>query len=243
MRDARPAVLLDIDDTILDFRSAEAAALRRSFDAMEICADDALIARYSEINRSQWELLEEGVLTRDQVLVRRFELLFEEYGIPRSGAEATERYENELCRGHWFMPGAEELLRTLSPDYRLFLVSNGSAKVQAARLASAGIAGFFERIFISEALGAEKPTREFFDRCFAVIPAFDPARAILVGDSLSSDIRGAKNAGLFSCWYNYRRRPGRPDIVPDWEIRELSELPPLLARLFPTIRETEGEKL
>ncbi len=241
MRDVRVAVLLDIDDTILDFQSAEAAALRRTFGAMGICADDGLIARYSDINRSQWELLEEGVLTRDQVLVRRFELLFEEYGIPHSGAEATERYENELCRGHWFMPGAQELLRTLSGACRLFLVSNGSEKVQEARLASAGIAGFFEQIFISEVLGAEKPTREFFDRCFAAIPDFDPARAILVGDSLSSDIRGAKNAGLLSCWYNHRRRPGRPDISPDFEIRELSELPPLLARLFPNSMETEGE--
>ena len=232
MTDTRSAVLLDIDDTILDFQTAEAAALRRTFDAMGISADDGLIARYSDINRRQWELLEEGVLSRDQVLVRRFALLFEEYGIPHSGAEATERYENELCRGHWFMPGAEELLRTLSGSYRLFLVSNGSAKVQEARLSSAGIKAFFEQIFISEALGAEKPTRAFFDRCLARIPDFDPARALLVGDSLSSDIRGARNAGLLSCWYNYRRRPGRPDITPDYEIRELAELPPLLARLF-----------
>ena len=233
MSSPTPFVLLDIDDTILDFQTAEAAALRRAFTALDIPIDDALIARYNAINRSQWELLEAGVLTREQVLVRRFELLFEEYAYNASGAEATARYERELCFGHWFMPGAEELLKELMGDYRLFIVSNGSAKVQDARLRSAGIGPFFEQIFISERLGAEKPTRAFFERCFARIPDFDPTRAILVGDSLTSDIRGAINAGVRSCWYNARQRPARADIVPDYEIRALSELPPLLKRLFP----------
>ncbi len=233
MSDPRAFILLDIDDTILDFQTAEAAALRRTFAALGIPADDALIARYNVINRSQWELLEAGVLTREQVQVRRYELLFEEYGLQADAAEATKRYENELCIGHWFMPGAEALLEELRGDYRLFIVSNGSAKVQDARLRSAGIGPFFEQIFISERLGAEKPTRAFFERCFARIPDFDPTRAILVGDSLTSDIRGAINAGVRSCWYNARQRPARADIVPDYEIRALSELPPLLKRLFP----------
>ena len=233
MTDRRACVLLDIDDTVLDFQTAEATALRRAFTELGIPVDDALIARYSAINRSQWELLEEGKLTREQVLVRRFELLFAECGYPYSGEEACRRYEGLLCERHWFMPGAEELLKTLRGSYRLFIVSNGAAKVQAARLASAGIGPYFEQIFISEELGAEKPTRDFFDRALARIPDFDPRRAILVGDSLTSDIRGAKNAGLLSCWYNYRGRPARADIVPDYEIRQLRELPPLLARLFP----------
>ena len=234
MSDRRACVLLDIDDTVLDFQTAETTVLRRAFTELDIPVDDALIARYSAINRSQWELLEEGKLTRDRVLVRRFELLFAEYGYQRSGEEACRRYEELLCEGHWFMPGAQQLLETLRGSCRLFIVSNGAAKVQAARLASAGIGPYFEQIFISEELGAEKPTLDFFDRAFSRIPDFDPARAILVGDSLTSDIRGAKNAGLLSCWYNYRGRPARRDIVPDYEIHELRELPPLLARLFPT---------
>lgn len=234
MSGPRPFVLLDIDDTILDFQTAEAAALRRTFAALGIPGDDAVIARYNVINRRQWELLEEGKLTREQVLLRRFELLFEEYGFQADAAGATKRYEDELCIGHWFMPGAEALLEELRADCRLFIVSNGSAKVQDARLRSAGIGPFFEQIFISELLGAEKPSRAFFERCFSRIPGFDPSRAILVGDSLTSDIRGAINAGVLSCWYNARRRPAREDIVPDYEIRALSELPPLLKRLFPS---------
>ena len=106
MSEARPIVLLDLDDTILDFQTAEAGAIRRAFAALDIPVTDALIARYSDINRQHWELLEEGKLTREQVLVRRFDVLFAELGLDRSGAEAAARYENELCRGHWFMPGA-----------------------------------------------------------------------------------------------------------------------------------------
>ena len=232
MSDRRPLVLLDIDDTILDFQTAEATAIRRTFTELGIPVDDGVIARYSDINRSQWELLEDGVLTREQVLVRRFELLFEELGLPHMGAEASRRYEELLCEGHWFMPGAEELLEALKGEYRLFIVSNGSAKVQEARLRSAGIGPFFEQVFISEELGADKPHPAFFDRCFSRIPDFDPARAILIGDSLSSDIRGAKNAGILSCWYNYRQRPARADVEPDFAINELSQLPKLLNSLF-----------
>ena len=97
--DARPLVFLDIDDTILDFQTAEATAIRRTFTELGIPVDDGLIARYSEINRSQWELLEEGKLSRERVLVRRFELLFEELGLRVSGAAACERYEGLLCEG------------------------------------------------------------------------------------------------------------------------------------------------
>ena len=115
--------------------------------------------------------------------------------------------------------------------FLLYLATNGTASVQAGRIKSAGIAPYFRDIFISEKLGANKPSRAFFQACFDAIPDFDPAAAIVVGDSLTSDIRGAINAGLRSCWYDPKGLPPRPDIVPDHTIRDLAELPPLLARL------------
>lgn len=108
-----------------------------------------------------------------------------------------------------------------------------SPAVQEGRLRSAGIAPFFEGIFISEALGADKPSTAFFDRSVGRIPGFDRQRALLVGDSLTSDIRGGRNAGIRTCWFNPRREPPRADIPADFEIRALAELPPLLERLFP----------
>ena len=229
----RPIVLLDIDETILDFHTAEAVAVSRTLRELGIEPTETVVHRYSEINKSQWELLEDGLLTREQVLLRRFQLLFQELGADVRGEEARDRYESYLCRGHWFVPGAPELLETLRGFCRLFVVSNGTLRVQQGRMESAGIGDSFEKVFISEELGVNKPERLFFDRVFAQIPYFDRERAIIVGDSLTSDIRGGRRAGIRSCWFNPEGKPGREDIAPDYEIRTLSELPGLIRKLWP----------
>ena len=211
------------------FRSA--AALRRALTEADIPADNAVLARYHAINAAQWELLEEGVLTREQVLLGRFDILFGELGLVRSAVEICGRYEEYLAEGHWFVPGAEALLEALAPRYDLYLASNGTAEVQYRRLESAGIKGYFRGIFISQDLGADKPSPAFFQKCFAAIPGFSRERAVMVGDSLTSDIRGGKNAGLRACWFNPRGKPPRADIVPDYEISALDQLPALLETL------------
>ena len=225
------SIFLDLDDTILDFRRAERRAISETLRRFGIDPTPAVVDRYHELNRQQWELLEEGKLTRPQVLTRRFDLLFGELGVDRSSQEAQAAYEAQLSQGHFFMPGARELLETLAPRYDLYLATNGTPVVQAGRIQSAGIAPHFKDIFISERLGANKPSPAFFQACFAAIPNFDPAAALVVGDSLTSDIRGARNVGLRSCWYNPEDLPSRPDIVPDYTIHALEELPPLLERL------------
>ncbi len=225
------SIFLDLDDTILDFRRAERRAISETLRRFGIDPTPAVVDRYHELNRQQWELLEEGKLTRPQVLTRRFDLLFSELGVDRSSQEAQAAYETQLSQGHFFMPGARELLETLAPRYDLYLATNGTPVVQAGRIQSAGIAPYFKNIFISEKLGANKPSPAFFQACFAAIPNFDPAAALVVGDSLTSDIRGARNVGLRSCWYNPEDLPSRPDIVPDYTIHALEELPPLLERL------------
>ena len=231
-RRTKPTVLLDVDDTLLDFHKAEAIALAKTLTTMGVDPKPETLSRYSEINARQWELLEEGVITRDVVLTRRFELLFEELGLVRSGAEARDIYEGNLAIGHYFMPGAEALLEALYGKYDLYIVSNGTAVVQEGRIKSAGIARYFEEIFISEEVGYDKPSREFFQRCFARMPGFDPAAAIIVGDSLTSDIRGGLNAGIKTCWFNPKGKEPRPDIKPDYEIPSLGALPALLERIF-----------
>ena len=225
------SVFLDLDNTILDFSKAERIALTQTLSERGVSVTEEILRRYRDFNIYCWEQLEDGLMTRDEVLRRRFELLFESLGLSLNGQEATERYETLLHFGHWFIPGAEELLRTLAPDYDLYLASNGVASVQHSRIASAGIAPYFKGVFISEEIGAVKPQREYFEACFARIPGFDPARALMVGDSLSSDIRGGINAGIRTCWLNYNNKPGREDIRPDYEIASITELPALLARL------------
>ena len=218
------AILLDLDDTILDFGKAEAAAISKTFVDLGIEPTEALLHRYSEINLSQWEAMERGELTRERVLLRRFELLFEELGFETDIQACEDRYRAYLGVGHYFIEGAEELLAYLAPKYRLYIASNGVAETQYSRLKSAAIGHFFDEIFISETTGYHKPERGYFDYCFARIPNFDPSRTLMIGDSLTGDILGGNNAGIHTCWFNPKHKPRRTDIVPTYEVHSLSEL-------------------
>lgn len=223
------AIFFDLDDTILDFGRAEASALRRVLTEEGIPAGDAVLARYHDINAAQWVLLEEGKITRPQVLIRRFDLLFNELGVTGDPEAVCERYEEYLAGEAWFVPGAEALLEALAPRYNLYIASNGTAAVQHRRLAAAGIGKYVQKVFVSQEVGADKPSPAFFDACFAAIPGLPRQEALMVGDSLTSDIRGGRNAGMAACWFNPQKKPGRKDIRPDFEIHSLEELPQLLA--------------
>ena len=224
-------VFLDLDDTILDFHQAEVSALRRTLQEAGVDSSDAVLGRYHVINKQHWEMLEEGTITRAQVKTLRFEKLFGELGVQREIGAICASYEANLSQGSFFVPGAEELLKIISPRYDLYLASNGGARVQNARLDAAGIRKYFKGQFISEEIGANKPAPEYFERCFAQIPGFDKAKAIIVGDSLTSDILGGQNAGIATCWVNPDHKPGREDIRVDYEIEALSQLEALLESL------------
>lgn len=228
----QPIVLLDLDNTILDFNMAERVALARAFESLGLVITDEIAALYNKINIRHWEMLEDGILTREQVLVQRYESLFRELGVKADAVHAQALYEGYLSEGHWFMPGAEALLEALRGQYRLFICSNGTQSVQDSRIASAGIAPYFEKIFISEYMDGNKPDARFFEQCFREIPDFDRTRTIILGDSLSSDIRGGKKAGIVTCWFNPAGRENSGIIIPDYVIGKLAEFPGLLERVF-----------
>ena len=175
--------------------------------------------------------MELGKLTRKQVQEERFHVLFSELGREVDGEAIAKAYMENLAIGHYFLPGAEEAVARLSKKYRLFLASNGTASVQAGRMTSANLYRFFEKVFVSEEIGANKPSLEYFELCFAQIPGFDRSKAIMVGDSLTSDIRGGQNAGIATCWVNPRGLPRREDIIPDYELSSLAQLEDLLERI------------
>jgi len=152
-------------------------------------------------------------------------------GVDISPSDVTRYYESQLGIGHYFVDGAEALLDALYGKFRLFIASNGAQKVQNSRLDSAGIKKYFDGIFISEEIGYNKPDKRFFDECFAKIPDFDKSEAVIVGDSLTSDILGGKNAGIKTVWYNPNGSPPRADIVPDLEASALSQIPDLLEHI------------
>ena len=225
-------VLFDLADTLFDFHADERVALDKTFAALELPVDDAVRARYSEINQAQWKALERGEITREQVKRRRFELLFAELGYEKEQALAAARiYHERLAEDFHYMEGAPELLEELNGTYRMFLVSNGNLSVQQGRLGKSGIGRYFADIFISEVLGAEKPSRRFFELAFEKILDFDPAQAVIVGDSLTSDIRGGINAGVRTIWFNPKRLPAVAEIPADYELRRLKDLPELLRKM------------
>ena len=223
-------LFLDLDDTILDFKKAEYIAIGKTIAEFGSDPTDEVRHRYHEINRWHWEQLEKGTMTRAEILVNRFKMLFDELEVPVNAEQAARTYEKNLSQGHWFLPGAEETVEYLSKHYRLFLASNGTASVQKGRMTSANLYRFFETVFVSQEIGHNKPSKEYFDACFGSIPDFNPARALMVGDSLSSDIQGGINAGIRTVWVN----PGHQDcgdIRPDFEIEALHQLPALLETL------------
>ena len=222
-------IFLDLDDTILDFQKGERMALRKTFDAMGISYDEAIIERYLQINYEHWRALERGEITRDQVLIGRFERLFEEMEIEVSANDAQDLYQKLLSYEHDFLPGGKEMLDALteSGKYKLYMATNGIPEVQYPRIKDSGIGKYFEKIFISYEIGYPKPKIEFFEGCFAQIDGFKKDECIIVGDSLSSDIRGGINAGIKTCHLN-RFNIGYGDIVPDYTINNLSELAPLI---------------
>ncbi len=223
-------IFFDLDDTLLDFHKAEHTALSKTLAHFGVNPAEETLSLYSRINKTQWERLEKGELTRDEVKTERYRILFNELGVTLSPKDATAYYENMLSFGHYFIDGAVEVLTQLK-DYNLFIVSNGAVKVQNARLDSAGIKPFFKKIFISESLGVNKPDKRFFDICFSQIPSFDKENAVIIGDSLTSDIKGGINAGIKTVWFNPNSLKNPSTVLPDYEIHSLSALPNLIKKM------------
>ncbi len=228
----RKALLFDIDDTLFDFHRSEHDAFEKTLISFGITPNDEIIEYYSRVNDSQWKLLEKGERTRDQILTGRFDIFFE--GIGRSeidSGETWKRYENYLSKTWFYIDGAEELLKELYLDYELYAVSNGTATVQDGRISASGIGKYFKKIFISQKIGFNKPDKRFFDYCFERMDGLRREDALIIGDSLTSDIKGGINSGIATLWYNPHNKKADGDIKPDYEVTSLDMIP-IVAEIF-----------
>ena len=221
-------VFIDLDDTILDFKKAENRAIKLTLNALGRGTNDELCEQYSHINMLMWKSLERGEITRDELRVLRFKQFFSEAGIETAAETGAKIYEGFLSEGHFFIDGAEELLESLYKKYSLYLASNGIASTQRGRIKSSGIAKYFKGMFISELVGFSKPDKRYFDACFSAIGNPDPEKTVIIGDSLTSDILGGKNAGIKTVWYAPH---GKDDPLPDKTVRRLEEIPGVLSEM------------
>lgn len=217
-------LFFDLDNTLLDFDAAEKVALRKLFEEQNMLLSAEMQARYQTINSGLWKSFEKGEISRDEVVNTRFALLFREYGQEVDGVLYDEKYRSYLEEGNQLIAGAFDLITFLHTSFDLYIVSNGVSKTQHARLRNSKLHSLFKGIFVSEDTGYQKPMKEFFDYVFARIPDFSVEKGLIIGDSLSADIKGGHLAGLDTCWFNPYKVPDSTNIAPTYEIQKLDEL-------------------
>ena len=219
-------ILWDVDGTLLDFRAAEKAAVQALFREFSLgeCTDE-MVRRYSQINEVFWQRLERNELTKPQILVGRFEQFFSEIGISAALAPAfNDRYQLALGDTIVFRDDSISIVRSLQGKVKQYAVTNGTVTAQNKKLTVSGLKDLLDGAFLSEGVGAEKPNMAFFDAVFDAIRPTDLSKVLIIGDSLTSDIRGGNNAGIRTCWYNSDRLPARPGYNIDYTISDLREV-------------------
>jgi 2-haloacid dehalogenase len=219
-------ILWDIDGTLLDFHAAEREAIKTLFKKFELgeCTDE-MIALYSKINRSYWERLERGEVTKPQVLVGRFKDFFASEGLDTSVApEFNKAYQLSLGDTIVFCDDSYNIVKSLNGKVKQYAVSNGTVVAQTKKLRLSGLGELFDGVYLSEDLGVEKPNVEFFDKVFAEIGPMNKDEVVIVGDSLTSDICGGNNAGILTCWYNPNQLQCVGDYKIDYEITDIHQI-------------------
>jgi 2-haloacid dehalogenase len=215
-------LLFDADDTLFDFSRAEANALKWTIEQSGLAFQPEYAPLYTRFNKIVWKEFEKGALSSLDLRVKRFQLFFDNLGIPIDPAPVSALYMQNLALGVDLLEGALEVVQTLKKEHHLALVTNGLKDVQRPRLERSLLKDGFEKVFISEEMGAAKPARAFFDAVFTAInqPALE--KVLIIGDSLSSDMRGGVDYGIHTCWYNPTGAESRLAVT--YQIKNLGEL-------------------
>ena len=219
-------ILWDVDGTLLDFIAAEKAAIKTLFGEFNLgqCSDE-MIKRYSEINKTYWQRLERGEITKQEVLVGRFKEFFKSEGIDISVVEEfNSLYQLRLGDTIVYHDDSLEIIKSLQGRVRQYVVSNGTVEAQSKKLRLSGLGELVDGIFLSEHIGVEKPNIEFFDKVLEEIKPADRSSILIVGDSLTSDIQGGNNAGIVTCWYNPLGDKAPDKYRIDYEISDLHQI-------------------
>ena len=195
-------ILFDADATLLDFKRSEYEAVVDVLQKFNLPVSDEIINKYSEINDAHWKMLERGEIEKNRLYAARWERFCEFYGFDADASAMSDYYPVTLATKSYLMDGALDICRYLYGKYRLFVVTNGKKSVQDGRFDPSPLAPMFEAVFVSEEIGFEKPRREFFDAVASAIDGFNIDEAIIIGDSLTSDIAGGINYGIDTCWFN-----------------------------------------
>ena len=217
-------LIFDLDDTLLDFQDNERNSLEVIFKKYNIPFEEKSINQYKSINRRFWSQIEQGLINKEEALTKRFEEFFALYGYDIKGEIVERDYQNCLNKGHKTIPKAiETLIELKNRGYKIFAGTNGIGKTQKQRLEDSKMIDLFDDVFISEEMGVEKPNPKFFEIIFDKYDFIEKEDALMIGDSLASDIKGANNFGIDCVWFNPLEKEVN-EINPTYEIYDLSEL-------------------
>lgn len=217
-------ILFDMDDTIFDFQRAQLLSFKGVLSKFNILYSLEYYNLYREINHELWQQFDNKKVSKDFVQTERFNHFFRAIGMNLDGNYANRVYQDLLSFQSWLMPYSKEVCAKLAEEHTLLIVTNGVGKTQKKRLFSSAVAPYFTNILVSEDVGVAKPDKNFFDVAFKMMKCNDASRMLLVGDSLSSDINGANNAGIDSCWLNPAGNSIERDINITYAINDLRQL-------------------
>ncbi|MCM1185298.1 MAG: YjjG family noncanonical pyrimidine nucleotidase [Lachnoclostridium sp.] len=218
-------ILWDVDGTLLDFLYAQRHSLRKCFETIGKEITEEILEHYTQINDRYWKWLELGEVTQEELFIGRFQTLFEECKIQDADARAmAEEYQYHLGHIYRLIDDSLEICRNLRSRVKQYVVTNGVAETQLNKLKLSGLYDVMDGLFISESIGVPKPQKGFFDYCLEHVEEKDKRRILLVGDSLSSDIRGGVQAGIPTCWYRPEGTENPSLWKPDYEISDLHRI-------------------
>ena len=200
-------LLIDADNTLLDFNLAERLSITATCEKFGIEPDENKAELYSKINLSLWKRHEKGEVTKEEIKLFRFMEFIKAVGSSADPREMGRYYETTLATRGYLLEGAVGFLKSIRPYYKTYIVTNGLAAVQHSRLELSGILPYFDGVFISEEYGSKKPEKLFFDRICEKIPEKDKSRICIIGDSMSSDILFGINAGIDTCYFAPKGSP------------------------------------
>lgn len=217
-------LLFDIDDTLLDFQLAQRQAFKKLLKMHDVRFSEEILEQYNSYNKNLWSKLETGELSREELLATRFSGFFKFLKVnPINNCDNT--YRQFLSEGNQLFPGVLELLEKLKNTHNLYIVTNGIADTQKTRIKNNKLDNYFKNIFISEELGFQKPNVKFFEKAFEQIEyQIDKNKTLIIGDSLSADIKGGQNIGIDTCWINPHSLTNTLEKEPTFIIKNVTEL-------------------
>ena len=217
-------MLIDLDNTLLDFDAAEDAALRQTLRYFELPEDAATIEKYKEINRALWKELEQGTLKKEKLQTLRFSKLLGWLKRSLSAGKINEYYMNTLSSQAQTLPGAIEFLTDVEDYVTIGIITNGAHREQLKRLELSGISAFADGVFVSEKLGVAKPDKRFINIALDKLGVSSRKRVLVVGDSRAADIKCGIAAGVDTCWCNFKGEENDTKILPTHTVHGFEEL-------------------